>query len=592
MATTKSKGHKEENDKFYTKPDVAKMCIDMLDLSEYDFIVEPSAGSGSFSKQIVNCIAYDLVPEDETIIQQDFFELDIKKFKDMKVLTIGNPPFGVQNNLAIRFFNKAAKYSDTIAFILPKSFMKESIQNKLDLNFHLDKYIELPYNSFLLNCEDYGVNCVFQIWKKKDIKRTIKSGMIGESYIRFGNINDFDFVIRRVGGNAGKAYILNEDETVSSQSNYFIKNNSILTNDVLVEIINDIKMDAVNYSVGPRSLSKKELIEYVEEGIRKNTERQKSGFDFEKIVLKIFKNIRKGKYEKQYTSEYDAELIYNNVFYPCQIKHTINQDKKYIELGDLGRNYRKQGEYYLINGFDANYDTSNINIHFKNHIQTISNNLGIRISDIYVYRINPSELNIDYSVIEEFYNSNINDSYTQCMDIERGLCDFNDKNVFKNGLNTSYKTISKTYIRKDILLHFHFFDNLDKSFYNDKRGFVVYEPQDGFVTHIPVDDNGNIYKDVKSIPSEYSAILKIDNTSLTDYNWDVIKGYIKLEFDKKNNIVKVNPKRDHKKQFRFQCSVETKYIEKYICEYDANKFELNHLLKNIKTFNEFEQSLW
>ena len=178
------------------------------------------------------------------------------------------------------------------------------------------------------------------------------------------------------------------------------------------------------------------------------------------------------------------------------------------------------------------------------------------------------------------------------MDIERGLCDFNDKNVFKNGLNTSYKTISKTYIRKDILLHFHFFDNLDKSFYNDKRGFVVYEPQDGFVTHIPVVDNGNIYKDVKSIPSEYSAILKIDNTSLTDYNWDVIKGYIKLEFDKKNNIVKVNPKRDHKKQFRFQCSVETKYIEKYICEYDANKFELNHLLKNIKTFNEFEQSLW
>ena len=107
-----------------------------------------------------------------------------------------------------------------------------------------------------------------------------------ESFIKFGNENDFDFIIRRVGGNAGKAYILNDGENVSSQSNYFIKNNSILTNDVLVEIINNIQMDAVNYSVGPRSLSKRELIEYVEESVKKNGERQKSGFNFEKIVEK------------------------------------------------------------------------------------------------------------------------------------------------------------------------------------------------------------------------------------------------------------------------------------------------------------------
>ena len=93
--------------------------------------------------------------------------------------------------------------------------------------------------------------------------------MNSESFIKFGNENDFDFIIRRVGGNAGKAYILKEGETVSPQSNYFIKNNSILTDDVLVEIINSIQMDVVNYSVGPRSLSKRELIEYVEEGVKK-----------------------------------------------------------------------------------------------------------------------------------------------------------------------------------------------------------------------------------------------------------------------------------------------------------------------------------
>ena len=178
MATTKSKGQKEINDKFYTKTNISKLCIDMLNLLEFDLIVEPSAGSGSFSKQIENCVAYDLVPEDESIIQQDFFELDIEQFKEKKVLTIGNPPFGVQNNLAIRFFNKAAEYSDTIAFILPKSFMKESVQNKLDLSFHLETFIELPYKSFSLNGEEYGVNCVFQIWKKKNTKRIIKKKLI------------------------------------------------------------------------------------------------------------------------------------------------------------------------------------------------------------------------------------------------------------------------------------------------------------------------------------------------------------------------------------------------------------------------------
>lgn len=268
MGTTKSRGHKEENDKFYTKPNISKTCIDMVDLLEFDIIIEPSAGSGSFSKQIDNCIAYDLVPEDDSIIQQDFFELDVTQFKGKKILTIGNPPFGVQNNLAIKFFNKAAQFSDTIAFILPKSFMKESIQNKLDLRFHLDKYIELPYNSFSLNGNDYGVNCVFQIWKKKNIKRTIETKMIDESFIKFSNENDFDFIVRRVGGNAGKAYILSEGESVSSQSNYYIKNNSLLKDDVLVDIINNIQMDIVNYSVGPRSLSKRELVEYVNEVLK------------------------------------------------------------------------------------------------------------------------------------------------------------------------------------------------------------------------------------------------------------------------------------------------------------------------------------
>lgn len=61
------------NEKFYTKSDIAKTCIKQVtNLAEFDTIIEPSAGSGAFSSQIEKCIAYDIEPENDGIIKQDF----------------------------------------------------------------------------------------------------------------------------------------------------------------------------------------------------------------------------------------------------------------------------------------------------------------------------------------------------------------------------------------------------------------------------------------------------------------------------------------------------------------------------------------
>ena len=303
-------------------------------------------------------------------------------------------------------------------------------------------------------------------------------------------------------------------------------------------------------------------------------ERQKSGFEFEDIVEKMFKNIQRDEQKKNYTGEFDGILVNGDEAIPCQMKHTTNQTKRHIELGDLNRNHNKKKEYYLISGYDSNDKISDvINIHFKNYTKNISNDSSLRLRDVYIYHIKPNDLKIDISVIEEYYNSNIDNSYTKCMDIDNKTCDFDDVSIFKYGHETTHRTISKPYVKKDVLLSYKFFNTIDRKHYNNSRGFVVYEPKDGFVTHIPVNDNGEPYQNVSEIPCEYSAILKIDNTLLTDFNWGIIRKYINKEF-KKTNIVKLNPKRDHKKQFRFQCSVETKYIEKYICEYDDDKFEL------------------
>jgi hypothetical protein len=49
---TKLYSNKIDNDKFYTKNSTAKICIDIIDFSIYDFVIEPSAGNGSFLSQI------------------------------------------------------------------------------------------------------------------------------------------------------------------------------------------------------------------------------------------------------------------------------------------------------------------------------------------------------------------------------------------------------------------------------------------------------------------------------------------------------------------------------------------------------------
>lgn len=156
-------------DKFYTSRTAAKECFDFLQEniapSQEALYLEPSAGGGVFLEFLNNYIALDIAPEDERITKQNFlnYSSPIKNF-----ITIGNPPFGKRSKLAIDFFNKAAKMSEVIAFIVPVSFMKWNVQKELDSNFCLKAYFYLPSNSFVVNGEEYSIRTIFQVWIKKD----------------------------------------------------------------------------------------------------------------------------------------------------------------------------------------------------------------------------------------------------------------------------------------------------------------------------------------------------------------------------------------------------------------------------------------
>lgn len=166
---------RDQLDRFYTKTTVAKQCIDeVFNISDdFDLIVEPSAGSGSFSKQIPNCQAFDLSPTDSSITQKDWLTVTSTDFKDYdKMLVIGNPPFGVRSVIAKEFIKHSIKVlqASTIAFVLPKTFNKKINQKIFPDGWRLIKAIEFDKTSStfeLYDEDDIYIPCDFFVWTSR-----------------------------------------------------------------------------------------------------------------------------------------------------------------------------------------------------------------------------------------------------------------------------------------------------------------------------------------------------------------------------------------------------------------------------------------
>jgi predicted RNA methylase len=255
-------------DKYYTKISVVEQCIELvkkyINISKEDLIIEPSAGNGSFIENIkslsTNYKFYDLEPEHNEIIKQDFLEFDYKELqqKFANIHIIGNPPFGRQASMAIKFIKKCCLFSNSISFILPKSFKKDSMKKCFEKHYHLICEIDLTENSFLVNGIDSDVPCVFQIWQRKEeIRNDIdKQKPLNFKFVKKEDNPNISF--RRVGVNAGT--IMKDINDKSFQSHYFIKFTNNKTIDENIEKLKSIKFD-FNNTVGPKSISKPELID-------------------------------------------------------------------------------------------------------------------------------------------------------------------------------------------------------------------------------------------------------------------------------------------------------------------------------------------
>lgn len=237
---------KIELDKYYTPLDTAKYCIDkvysIIGENNISEVIEPSAGNGSFSLQIpTTCWAYDIEPEHDSIIKQDFLDLDVDYLYGR--LIIGNPPFGSRMNLAQKFFKKSAELGDYVAFILPISQLWNT--NSL-------------YEFDLIHSEDLGkikysnrpLHCCFNIYRRpenglnKKGKNTLKTvKIIRQDSKNYDNIEDFDIRMCYWGnGSAGK--LLSEKESYSAE--YKIKIDKEFREDVLNILKNINWFDELN----------------------------------------------------------------------------------------------------------------------------------------------------------------------------------------------------------------------------------------------------------------------------------------------------------------------------------------------------------
>ena len=107
-----------------------------------------------------------------------------------KYIVIGNPPFGLRGNLALRFINHSSKFSEFVAFILPPLFDsngKGSCMKRVK-NMNLIHTEEISPKFLYPDGKEVNVNCIFQIWSK-NFSSIVKNESCSD-YIKIYSVSD------------------------------------------------------------------------------------------------------------------------------------------------------------------------------------------------------------------------------------------------------------------------------------------------------------------------------------------------------------------------------------------------------------------
>lgn len=266
-----SRTHARTLDQFYTDPALAAELVGHL-LSWLNrqgvtatHFLEPSAGEGAFLDALVHAgvdavvDGVDLDPKHSRVRHGDFFNEEVAP----GTVVFGNPPFGKNAKLAVRFFNHAAQTASVIAFIVPRTFEKTSVQNRLDSRFELASQVPIDPNSFHFEGERVSVPCVFQIWSRlpEGAHRALVHAPTTHPDFHFlKSAQGASFAFQRVGVAAGRTKDL-DAKHLAPPSHYFLAPRPGLGAQQLRARLDSIDWEPIKQrTAGNPSISKGELV--------------------------------------------------------------------------------------------------------------------------------------------------------------------------------------------------------------------------------------------------------------------------------------------------------------------------------------------
>lgn len=230
-------------ERYYTPATVATRLVSLIEPSAYASIIEPSAGDGAILKALKSSgkplppvYAYDLAPAAENIQTMNWIEgkdlygnprksmympIGEKAQRWHHALIIGNPPFS-----KAEAFIRESLFADTLAFVLPKSFMKSGHAERIIGAHHCVQAIEEVPETARYRLPDGRTTrmptcmCVFQ-WQA-----TARQEMRPINDENFAFIKDptkASFAIVRVGGRAGTVLTLGEATAYSCETLQYVR---------------------------------------------------------------------------------------------------------------------------------------------------------------------------------------------------------------------------------------------------------------------------------------------------------------------------------------------------------------------------------
>jgi hypothetical protein len=273
------------HDKYFTPHNIVELVIkrtkEVIGLDNISEFIEPSAGNGSFLNSLYELdkpiYAYDLYPERDDIIKQDYLKLEKDYIKNCCI--IGNFPYGVKNTLSVQFYKKSITLGDYISCILPISQLNNNQQMyEFDLIHSEDLQPQLYSN--------VKVHCCLNIYKRntnglnekpnyklnavtiKEVRSNLKLNPIKlQQLIDSGYKWDLRLLAWGTAtNNRGVGSILNEDDKLYAKE-FYVKINDEKNKEEIINIFKTTKWEEIYPQTNTPNLLQWQIYKYLKEKI-------------------------------------------------------------------------------------------------------------------------------------------------------------------------------------------------------------------------------------------------------------------------------------------------------------------------------------